>query len=577
VRLIFYILVFLFLSNEIQAQVFPPDFLCVRNDSLFWELPTNNCGTFNSYDIFISQNQTGPFTLLTSISNETETTFFHNNPLGATFYFYMQTNANCPGEQVLQSDTLNNESPTPSPISVVTVSGNQTIVNWLSSTSPEVTNYIIYRTSPIGALPVDTVDASTNTYVDLFANPENKAESYFILAMDACGNTSIFDVPHFTIFVESTYTTCGRNINLKWNKYRNWSNGVDKQELWISTNNSSFSLLEEISVSDSTFTFTETNDGDTYCFYIKAIERITGIESYSNIDCLTVDFVEPVRSLFLKNVSVNEANQVELTWQWNDDAEVAKVDFMQREENGDFSIIDVYTPPPSINSEITQSVNSADPTATKHFYQITSFDDCDSTNLSNEVSTIHLLGAAQPNQTNLLTWTPFDRADGTIESYDIYRIVDGIDNFVETVNGMTTTFTDPIDISNPGEANVCYYIVANATVIDPDGFELTIASQSNTFCVIQFSDILVPNAFIPDGFSKEFKPRVVFVEAAINYSLQIFDRWGQKIFESADPNQGWTGRDGFSYYPSGVYIYIIRLEQGNGRIVEKKGSVALIR
>ncbi|MFT7602648.1 MAG: gliding motility-associated-like protein [Saprospiraceae bacterium] len=576
-KYIYSILIVLSLAVEARAQVFPPDFLCVRNDSLFWELPTNTCGAFNSYEIFFSPNPNGPYTLLSSINNDAETNYFHSNPLGETFYFYMQTNANCPGEQVLHSDTLNNESPTPSPISAVTVTGNQVIVDWLSSTSPEVTNYIIYRTSPNGTLPVDTVDADANTYIDLASNPGNKVESYFILAMDACGNTSIFDLPHFTIFIESAYTPCGRIIDLKWNRYQNWLNGIDKQELWMSTNNSSFSLQEELSVSDSTYIFTETNDGDTYCFYIKATERISGIESFSNVNCLNVDFVEPVRSLFLKNASVNDANQVELTWQWNDDAEVASVAFMERAEGDNFSTIDSYTPASSIDSEITQIVNGADPTSNKHFYQLKSIDDCDSTNLSNEVLTVHLLGVAQANQTNLLNWTPFERADGNIDSYEIYRKVGGISSYIETVDGMTTTFTDPIDISNPGEANVCYYIIANATVTDPDGFEIAIASQSNTFCVVQLSDILVPNAFIPDGINKEFKPRIVFVEEAIGYDLQIFDRWGKKIFESTAPDQGWTGRKGFSYYPSGVYIYLIRLEQANGRRVEKRGSVALIR
>ena len=38
---------FVFLS-KISAQILPPDFTCVRGDTLFWDLPVNNCGPFVS-------------------------------------------------------------------------------------------------------------------------------------------------------------------------------------------------------------------------------------------------------------------------------------------------------------------------------------------------------------------------------------------------------------------------------------------------------------------------------------------------------------------------------------------------
>lgn len=577
VRLHFFILLFLFLGNEAKAQVFPPDFQCLRNDTLFWELPVNTCGTFNSYDIFFSTNINGPYTLLDAVTDINATNYFHSNLLGETFYYYMQTNLNCAGEQVLSSDTLDNESPLRSPITLVTVNGNTVEISWNSSPSPEVTHYIVYRTSPIGSVPIDTIDSSLNNYTDFGADPNNQSDSYFILAMDFCGNTSVFDLPHFTTYVESTVDVCDQSILLDWNKYRNWNNGIDNQEVWIATNNNPFTLLTQLSAQDSTYLFTDTNDGDSYCFYIKTTEQNTGIESFSNIHCLTLNIVEPVRDLFLKNVSVNDANEVEVTWQWNNDAEVASVEFSERSSGDDFNLIDSYNTGNSIASETSRILSDADPVSGPRFYQIKSFDDCDSTLLSNEVSTIHLVCIAQNNQTNLLNWTAFERPDGQVESYDIYRIVDGISSYVETVDNNTRIFTDAVDISNPDEATLCYYVVANATVTGLGGLEESIRSQSNTFCVEQFSDILVPNAFAPEGINKEFKPRIVFGESVANYQMQIYDRWGKKIFESLNQDLGWKGRNGIRYFPGGVYVYTIRITQTNGRVVEKKGSVVLIR
>ena len=220
-RLLFNILLFFFFGQELSAQIFPPDFQCVRNDTLFWEIPTNPCGPMNNYDIFFSTNINGPYVLLDVVGDITSTSYFHNNPTNQTFYYYMSTDATCPGEIALTSDTLNNESPERSPINLVTVNGNSVAINWTPSPSREVTNYIIYRTSPIGALPIDTVDASVVNYLDLIANPEDKTESYFILAMDACGNTSVFDLPHFTIFTETVVEPCDQSIRVNWNRYMN--------------------------------------------------------------------------------------------------------------------------------------------------------------------------------------------------------------------------------------------------------------------------------------------------------------------------------------------------------------------
>lgn len=573
----FSLLFFLLFTGTVVAQINAPDLQCVRNDTLFWELPVNTCGAFNSYEIFFSPTAGGPFNSLTNITNPTATFFFHNNPAGETFFYYMVTNANCPGEPQLTSITLNNESPERSPIDFVSVNNGLVEIQWTPSTSPEVTNYIIYRTSPIGALPIDTVDASLTQYLDLTSTPGGQSESYFVLAMDACGNTSVFDLPHFTVFLETTVDACDRSIQLDWNRYRNWPQGIQEQEIWISTNNAPFELLTSLSATDSTYTFEDTNDGNFYCFYIAAIAEGTAVISNSNTRCLTLNIVEPVRDFFLENVSVTDNNEVEFTWTWNDDAEVANVAFEEGENSGALSILGSYDPGNNLNIQTSRIVPEANPTQGKRFYRLIATDDCDSTVNSNIVPSIFLMGTPLANQSNQLDWTPLDRLETIVEDYDLYRVVDGAASYMATVEPTVNQYIDAgIDITNPDESNICYYVVANARVTSPAGEEISITSQSNTTCVEQFSDIIVPNAFVPEGVNKEFRPRLVF-GTEVDYEMLIFDRWGKQIFVSTTPSQGWTGRDGFFYYPAGVYTYIIRITQTNGRMVEKKGVVALLR
>ena len=567
---------FFLISFSAKAQVQAPIFQCVVNDTLVWELPNNNCGTFNAYEIYFSASPNGPYQLLATITNQNQTSFYHNNPTGETFYYFMTSDFDCPGETVLSSDTLNNEPPEIPRITSVSVNGANVEINWNHSPSPEVSHYIIYRTTPQGVLPIDTVTALSNSYLDTGAFPNQKSESYYVIATDICGNTSVFDLPHFTIHIDDVVDECKRTISLNWNLYKNWPNGIESQELWYSVNGSPIAILETLSNKDTAYVFSNTNDGDSYCFFIKAKEANTGEISFSNEHCLDLDVVEPVRELFLKNVSVNAANKVELTWLWNMDAEIKTVNVRGSFIDGGEVFIESYQPSFPLNIENVRDFNSFDPTQNKLRFQIETIDDCDDNFLSNEGSAIFLTGTPNDNLTNSLNWTAFDMENGRVESYDIYRIVEGVETFLETVNAGITQYDDEVDVLDRAEANVCYYVVASVKMELPDGLEEQIKSRSNTVCVEQHAKILSPNAFAPDGINKEFKPVIVFGEGA-EYQMEIYNRWGQKIFETQDPDEGWTGNNGLALHPSGVYVFYIRIQQPGGRMVEDKGSVILLR
>ncbi|HHS95705.1 MAG TPA: hypothetical protein ENJ45_03875, partial [Phaeodactylibacter sp.] len=124
-------------------------------------------------------------------------------------------------------------------------------------------------------------------------------------------------------------------------------------------------------------------------------------------------------------------------------------------------------------------------------------------------------------------------------------------------------------------ANICYYVQAIAD-INIGGHTEQIVSRSNTICIAQPTSILTPNAFAPSGVNYEFKPILRF-GYSVDYQLTIWDRWGQKVFQSNDVLTGWTGRKGYFEYPQGVYTYYIRVKQSNGNEVEKKGTVFLLR
>jgi gliding motility-associated-like protein len=90
--------------------------------------------------------------------------------------------------------------------------------------------------------------------------------------------------------------------------------------------------------------------------------------------------------------------------------------------------------------------------------------------------------------------------------------------------------------------------------------------------------LLLPNAFTPngDGINDNFRP--LHACDMQNYSMTIFNAYGEKIFFTRDPLQGWDGRIGSSRLNMGAYVWLIRYKKtGNAENIQKQGTVLLLR
>ena len=88
-------------------------------------------------------------------------------------------------------------------------------------------------------------------------------------------------------------------------------------------------------------------------------------------------------------------------------------------------------------------------------------------------------------------------------------------------------------------------------------------------------EIFVPNAFTPNNDGKNDIVKV-FGNYINNIDFRIFNQWGQLIFQTTDPTQGWDGKHKGKLQPVGVYAYILKVVRQDGTVVNKKGSINLI-
>jgi gliding motility-associated-like protein len=92
------------------------------------------------------------------------------------------------------------------------------------------------------------------------------------------------------------------------------------------------------------------------------------------------------------------------------------------------------------------------------------------------------------------------------------------------------------------------------------------------------SDVYLPTAFSPNGdnINDVFLP-IFNCDQVTFFNLQIFDRWGNLMFESNDQYKGWDGKQNDVQMIPGVYPYVVEYElHGNVKKV-KGGEVTLIK
>lgn len=90
------------------------------------------------------------------------------------------------------------------------------------------------------------------------------------------------------------------------------------------------------------------------------------------------------------------------------------------------------------------------------------------------------------------------------------------------------------------------------------------------------SELLCPNAFTPDGDGVNDKWKVSY-RSLIDFECWIFDRFGEQLFHTKDPQEGWDGMRGGKVVPAGVYYYVINATGADGRNYKKSGDINILR
>jgi gliding motility-associated-like protein len=95
---------------------------------------------------------------------------------------------------------------------------------------------------------------------------------------------------------------------------------------------------------------------------------------------------------------------------------------------------------------------------------------------------------------------------------------------------------------------------------------------------IKCNEFFIPDIFTPNESGPEANEKLCsFGNCVRLFSLIIYNRWGQQIFESSDINHCWDGTYLDKEVASGIYAYKLYLEKSDGSVLDKNGHITLIR
>jgi gliding motility-associated-like protein len=423
------------------------------------------------------------------------------------------------------------------------------------------------------AIVEPSVGTSKYTYIDTRANADLNPRSYKVALED---DQNVYSDIVSTFHVTSTYDSCVAEMYLTWDDVNSpplVPNHWTPQNFTVHANMDG-TEYPPYNVDGSLREYTVENVPENVdnTFYIEThwISSNTDQSSKSNPITIFTDMPETPDYINAVSASV-DGNSTNLKFEIAPNSEIDSYNLLKSDVyDGSFSIIE------TINSTdftiSTVDVNS-DPENTISYYKLASIDACDNIKTESDISNNILLQIEKNELINSLSWNYFKEHDFLSTSYEIYRKTD--DEPAELIRSITNYNAFEDDISRlQGEklsGEFCYYIRA-IKENSPDNY-----SQSNTVCVYLKPQINIPEAFTPndDGTNDIFN--AVFTFLPTDYEMKIFNRWGNIIFRTTDPEEGWDGKqsNGASA-PTGTYIYYIKIDVPGSDSFERRGNVTVL-
>lgn len=451
-------------------------------------------------------------------------------------------------------------------------------ITWSKSSDLSTGGYVIYYYNGVG-VPRDTVYGYLN---ESFTSQGYNAFAVAVTAIDSCGVEAPPAAGHEVMQLSVVQNACARENLLSWTPYNGWIQDPINYQIYVSNDKVNYSVLTSTNGSTFSFLHTDIEPNIIYYYYVEAIDpagicapksKVQEIQLLSNVQSDTI---------YLRNATIVNNSYVQLE-AFIDTTDGINEYALERSlnPNGPFfeiqRIIGVNLPNYTFRDSTAKFHQAS------YYYRFGVYDTCSARlGYSNLARTIHLQQVKELSELEIqLNWNLY--SDWTtngfgVGNYSLYRSQDSVLNPtpIRVLKNFETNYLDDVEDLTLKAGEICYYIKAAEADTNLFGFKDTV--RSNTVCAYIDGEIFIPSAFTPNGDFKNdyFLPVFKFLEEE-NYRMQIYNRWGELVFETLNVAEGWDGTlNGYMQQP-GLYLYKIEVQTSTNKTLFREGNFLLLR
>lgn len=412
---------------------------------------------------------------------------------------------------------------------------------------------------------IKTINTNSEVKFDYFKqNILNSPVCFDFKTIDVCGYESTLGLKHCTVHLKVEGNKPFTN-QLNWTSYQGWEY-IDNYKIYRKKQGeANYTLLT--TVAPTILSYLDSGLCNlSYTYFVRA--AYNDLISNSNTVTNSPKFEFPPTYKDIKNVSVIDNNTIEIKWLPNTNINFYNyVIYKTNVQTYNTDIIYTLT-----NSYIDKDVNTS---LYNYVYQVAETDKCGYESKRQYEGKNIVLNTTTNDYNCFANWDTYKSWRSGVKEYNLQIEKDGTFQTIYNTSNIDSAYTHDQTLETI-HGPYCYRIMA----VSGDEQD---TSFSNISCVISPSTLFLPNAFSPngDGVNEKIGVRSLFVYDNVdlsgrNFTLEIFNRWGERVYLSHSIDGEWDGIYQGKVVLSGVYIYKLKAMGVDNRVYSLKGTITII-
>jgi len=308
---------------------------------------------------------------------------------------------------------------------------------------------------------------------------------------------------------------------------------------------------------------------NNYCYWLEGYNTCGTLVKAAMPFCTVQELNNPITGVRMKFATVENDKRVKIEWEKSQEPDFKEYELYKFERSGSPGKVQFAYSKDTFFRDSSFNVDNE-----SWCYSIVVTDKCGhASNQSNKGCNVIINGTAtgRPEYYFDLKWQDYEDWGQGVKDWTLERQYASNPWTMLANTGANQNYKDDkLDFDWGG-----YWYRVTATEYLKSPYRAPYQSQSNWIYLYQPPELWVPNAFTPNenGMNDVWGTVPVFVR---NYNMKVYNRWGQKVWESTAKKLQWDGTVDGKLAEDGVFAWYVQFDGWDDKKYTMKGTVTVI-